>query len=73
VAQETMPLQWFNKLNPGSIKGWEELQRSFCEKFTAIITHPITHAELKGLKQKGGESLKDYFGELRAQVHDITK
>ena len=41
-----------------------------------IITHPITHVELKGLKQKGGESLRDYyrrFGELRAQVHDITE
>jgi hypothetical protein len=32
------------------------LQRAFCENFTGIITHPITHAELKGLKQKGGES-----------------
>jgi hypothetical protein len=52
------------------------LQRAFCENFTCIITHPITHTELKGLKQKGGESLKDYyrcFGELRAQVHDITE
>jgi hypothetical protein len=41
-----------------------------------IITHPITHAELKGLKQKDGKGLIDYyrrFGELRAQVHDITK
>jgi hypothetical protein len=38
--------------------------------------HPITHEELKGLKQKGGESLRDYyrhFGELHVQVHDITK
>jgi hypothetical protein len=38
--------------------------------------HHITHAELKGLKQKGGESLRDYyrrFAELRAQVHDITE
>jgi hypothetical protein len=34
------------------------------------------HAELKGLKQKGGESLRNYyrrFGELRTQVHDITE
>ena len=34
------------------------------------------HAELKGLKQKGGESLRNYyqrFGELWAQVHDITQ
>jgi hypothetical protein len=76
MALETMPLQWFDKLNPRSIRGWEDLQRVLCENFIGIITHPITHAELKGLKQKGGKSLKDYyrcFGELRAQVHDITE
>jgi hypothetical protein len=52
------------------------LQRAFCENFAGIITHPIMHAELKGLKQKGGKSLRGYyrrFGELRAQVHDITE
>ena len=35
----------------------------------------MTHTELKTLKQKLGESLRDYyrrFGELRAQVHEIT-
>ena len=76
MALETMPLQWFDKLNPGSIRNWEDLQRVFCENFVGIITHPITHVELKGLKQKGGESLRNYyrrFGELRAQVHDITE
>jgi hypothetical protein len=61
MALENMPLQWFDKLNPGSIKGWEDLQRAFCENYTGIITYPITHAELKGLKQKGGESLRDYY------------
>jgi hypothetical protein len=50
MALENMPLQWFDKLNSGSIKGWEDLQRAFCENFAGIITHPITHAELKGLK-----------------------
>jgi broad specificity phosphatase PhoE len=52
------------------------LQRAFCENFAGIITHPITHAELKGLKQNGDESLKDYYQrirELRAQVYDITE
>jgi hypothetical protein len=76
IALQNMPLQWFDKLNSGSIKGWEDLQRALCENFTGIITHPITHVELKELKQKGGESLRDYyrhFGELHAQVHDITK
>jgi hypothetical protein len=76
MALEAMPLQWFDKLNPGSIRGREDLQRAFCDNFIGIITHPITHAELKGLKQKGGKSLRNYyrrFGELRAQVHDITE
>jgi hypothetical protein len=54
MALETMPLQWFNKLSPESIWGWGNLQRAFYENFTGIITHPITLAELKGLKQKGG-------------------
>jgi hypothetical protein len=61
MALENMPLQWFDKLNPGSIRGWEDLQTAFCENFVGIITHPITHAELKGLKQKGDESLRDYY------------
>jgi hypothetical protein len=76
MALEAMPLQWFDKLNLGLIRGWEDLQRAFCDNFVGIITHPITHAELKGLEQKGGESLRDYyrwFGKLRAQVHDITE
>jgi hypothetical protein len=76
MALETMPLQWFDKLNPRSIRGWEDLQRASYENFACIITHPITHAELKGLKQKEGKSLRDYyrrFRELRAQVHDIIE
>jgi hypothetical protein len=31
-----------------------DLQKAFCENFTGIITHPITHVELKGFKQKVG-------------------
>jgi hypothetical protein len=56
-----MSLQWFDKLNPGSIRGWEDLRRAFYENLVGIITHPITHAELKVLKQKGGESLRDFY------------
>jgi hypothetical protein len=61
MALENMPLQWFDKLNPGSIRSWEDLQKAFCENFASIIIYPITHAELKGLKQKGDESLRDYY------------
>jgi hypothetical protein len=52
MALEATPLQWFNKLNLGSVRGWEDLQKAFCENFTGIITHPITHAELKGSSKK---------------------
>jgi hypothetical protein len=51
MVLEAMPLQWFDKLSPGSIRGWEDLQRAFYENFVGIIIHPITQAELKGLKQ----------------------
>lgn len=73
---EVMPFQWFDKLRPGSIRGRKVCREPFCENFASIITHPINQAELKGLKQKSGESLRKlyrWFGELRAQVHDITK
>jgi hypothetical protein len=76
MALEAMPLQWFDKPNPRSIRGWEDLQGAFYDNFAGIITHPITQAELKGLKQKGGKSLRNYyrrFSELRAQVHNITE
>ena len=33
MALETMPLQWFDKLNPGSIRNWEDLQRVFYGNF----------------------------------------
>jgi hypothetical protein len=61
MALEVIPLQWFDKLSPGSIRGWEDLQSAFYENFIGIITHPITHVELKGLKHKGDESLRDYY------------
>jgi hypothetical protein len=50
MALEAMPLQWFDKLNLGSIRGWVDLQSAFYDNFVVIITHPITHAKLKGLK-----------------------
>jgi hypothetical protein len=56
-----MLLQWFDKLRPRSIRGWNNLQRAFCKKIVGIITHPITQAKLKGFKQKGCESLKEFY------------
>jgi hypothetical protein len=54
MALENMPLQWFDKLNPGSIRGWEDLQRAFCENFAGqseagelrAQVHDITEREM---------------------------
>ncbi|XP_066360871.1 uncharacterized protein [Miscanthus floridulus] len=70
-----MPLQWFDKLKPRSIRYWDDLQTAFCNNFAGIITHPMMASKLKGVRQRRGESLRDYyrrFGEFRAQAHDIT-
>lgn len=75
MTLEAMPLQWFDKLKPRSIRYWDDLQTTFYNNFTEIITHPMMITKLKGVRQRRGESLRDYnrrFGEFRAQVHDIT-
>jgi hypothetical protein len=28
------------QIEPGAIKGWEDLKKAFCENFMGIITHP---------------------------------
>ena len=50
--------------------------KSFLWKFRGYHYTPNHPRKLKGLKQKGGESFRNYyrrFCELRAQVHDITE
>jgi hypothetical protein len=52
------------------------LLRAFGNHFAGILTHPSTRVELRACKQKPGESFREYchhFGELHAQVHDITE
>lgn len=59
MALEAMPLEWFDKLPRGSIRHWEKLQQAFCHNFAGIITHPMTPAELKAMRQRKGESTPD--------------
>jgi hypothetical protein len=76
MALEAVPLQWFDKFSPGSITCWDDLQKTFYSNFAGILTHPGTWVELRGCTQKKDESFREYyrhFGELRSQVHDITK
>jgi hypothetical protein len=40
MALENMPLQWFDKLNPGSIRGSEDLQRAFARTSHASLCTP---------------------------------
>jgi hypothetical protein len=52
------------------------LHKAFYSNFQGILTHSATQVELRGCTQKKDESFQEYyrrFGELRSQVHDITK
>ena len=75
MALETVPLAWFDKLQPNSMDTWEQLQCKFCENFCGVLTHPSTQIWLRTCKQKPDETFQEYycrFTELRAQVYDIT-
>jgi hypothetical protein len=61
MALENMPLQWFDKLNPGSIRGWEDLQRAFCENFVGIITHPHHSCRAKRTQAKGRREPQRFY------------
>jgi hypothetical protein len=52
MALEEIPLQWFDKLSPGSITCWDDLQKAFCSNFEGILTHPATRVELDVLRRK---------------------
>jgi hypothetical protein len=68
LKPSSFPWRW--KLYP------DDLQKAFSKNFTGILTHPSTRIELRGCKQTKGESFRKYyrcFGELWAQVHDITE
>jgi hypothetical protein len=61
MALEVVPLQWFDKLSPGSIMCWDDLQKAFCSNFIGILTHLATRVELRGCTQKKDESFREYY------------
>jgi hypothetical protein len=58
---EAIPLQWFDKLSPGSITCWDDLQKALSSNFAGILTHLGTRVELRGCTQKKDENFREYY------------
>ncbi|MQL92254.1 hypothetical protein Taro_024877 [Colocasia esculenta] len=56
--------QWYARLKPNSIVGWEDMQRKFFECFR-VIERRVTLAELISLKQNKNESALDFIKRWR--------
>jgi hypothetical protein len=64
VALEAVPLQWFDKLSPGSIKCWVDLQKAFCSNFAGILTHPATWGSLEDVLKRKTKAFGNAIGAL---------
>ncbi|XP_074377474.1 uncharacterized protein LOC141718996 [Apium graveolens] len=59
--------QWFQKLGPGVITSWEQMQTLFLTQFQAAVKYTPPVTTLASVKQKEGESLTSYFKRFNAE------
>jgi hypothetical protein len=67
---------WFRKLSRGSIKGFKDLRRKFLTRFLLGCKQNKPFGQLMAMRQKKGESLKDYvihFNQARLTVDNSTE
>jgi hypothetical protein len=67
---------WIQKLSPSSINSFEDLERKFLTQFLVGCKRKKPFGQLMALRQKEGESLKDYvicFNQARLMVDNPTK
>jgi hypothetical protein len=52
---------WLDHLPKNVISGWDDLQEIFTSNFQGMYVRPSNPWDLKGCRQKSGESLRDYI------------
>ena len=65
--------KWFGNLRPGSISSFEELQRSFLTRFSGSRERMLGKAHLRSLKQKKGESLREYLVRFTEESNKVNQ
>ena len=53
--------QWFHSLKPRSIRDFRQLSKEFISQFIGLLDHPQPDTQLLTVKQKRGDSLKDFI------------
>ncbi|XP_074336612.1 uncharacterized protein LOC141673771 [Apium graveolens] len=59
--------QWFQKLGPGVITSWEQMETLFLTQFQAAVKYTPPVTTLANVKQMEGESLTSYFKRFNAK------
>ncbi|XP_074365409.1 uncharacterized protein LOC141706557 [Apium graveolens] len=64
--------QWFQKLVPGVITSWEQMNTLFLTQFQAAVKYTPPVTTLANVKQKEGQSLTSYFKRFNAESTLVT-
>jgi hypothetical protein len=68
--------EWFRKLSPSSVNSFEDLRRKFLTQFLVECKRKKPSGQLMAMRQKEGESLKDYvihFNQARLTADNSTE
>jgi hypothetical protein len=68
-----MDRAWLEHLPRKSIDCWEDLKEIFTSNFQGIYVRPGNPWDLKGCRQKQGESLWDYIWRFFLKCHELPK
>ncbi|XP_008777135.2 uncharacterized protein LOC103697118 [Phoenix dactylifera] len=64
---------WFSGLKPRTVSSFEQLGRQFAANFAASRRQRRTSNSLLNIKQKEGESLKDYIDRFTAATWEVRE
>jgi hypothetical protein len=64
---------WLDHLPRNTIDSWEDLTEIFTDNFSGTYVRPDNPWDLKGCRQKSGESLMDYIWQFSGNFHKLSK
>jgi broad specificity phosphatase PhoE len=68
-----MSKAWLDNLPRNSIDCWEDLKEIFTGNFQGTYVWQSNPWDLKGCRQKQGESLQDYIWRFSSKCHELPK
>jgi len=75
MALKDAARSWLMNLPEASISSWGELCEQFVANFRGTYEHPLTHNDLRAVRQRPGETLRKYiqrFSQVRNKVPRIS-